>query len=397
MNNIRQSGQQRPHLVWVSTITPSLSLDSATWLDTTQELRRLGWEVTLVGKGEPGRHTVRDVEVFCLSHPSIYFLGQWIFHFHILRFLARHWREWDAILFHQISAFWLLPLRFLRSLTGSKRPLFIMDTRDLPDFDQGTLRLRLRKRFYDLVYWMANRWADGQTAITSRMAELVAIPPAQLWGIWPSGVNPDAFTSAYTARQWPRPDEPIQLIYIGRLIKERNLLPLCHAVKQANTTEMDFVFTLVGDGGHRDELAKFAVSTAGAVRVLPSVPHEQMPQLLAQAHIGVTSLPSPQQSKYQASSPIKLFEYMAAGMPILSTRNVCHTDVVEEGAYAFWVNDANETELLSTLKQIWQNRAQLSALGEEAVSAAQDWTWQATAGKLSKALESGMIRHKVDL
>ena len=56
--------------------------------------------------------------------------------------------------------------------------------------------------------------------------------------------------------------------------------------------------------------------------------------MLAAADIGVTSLPSPDDVKYEASSPLKLFEYMAAGLPVLATSNRCHTDVVGAGGYA---------------------------------------------------------------
>ena len=40
-------------------------------------------------------------------------------------------------------------------------------------------------------------------------------------------------------------------------------------------------------------------------------PHDQIPEVLARAHVGV--LPFPDEEKFRVSSPIKLFEYMAAG------------------------------------------------------------------------------------
>ena len=377
-------------LAWVSTTAPAASLDSATWLDTTRELLRLGWRVALIGKGAAGWREFRGVEVLCLPHPPLYFLGQWVFHLHVLRFLIGEWSQLDVILFHQISALWLLPLRVIRHLSKRNRPLLVMDTRDLPDFSSSSLKLRVRKWFYNLVYWMAARWADGQTAITPRMAKLVDIPQAQLWGVWPSGVNPKTFAQSQADRRWPSAGEPIKLIYIGRLLRERNLLSLCQAVTQANVAGMKFVLTLVGDGADRAELEAFAAKTNGQIHISPPAPHEQMPSLLTQAHIGVTSLPAPNQSKYEASSPVKLFEYMAAGMPILSTRNVCHTDVVRAGTYAFWAKDASERELLSALRQVWQHRDTLSHLSSEAAAAAQNWTWQAAAQKLSDALSYGL-------
>ena len=40
-----------PPVVWVSARPIASALDSATWLETTRELRVRGWPITLVGEG----------------------------------------------------------------------------------------------------------------------------------------------------------------------------------------------------------------------------------------------------------------------------------------------------------------------------------------------------------
>ncbi|RIK24389.1 MAG: hypothetical protein DCC51_00260 [Anaerolineae bacterium] len=115
--------------------------------------------------------------------------------------------------------------------------------------------------------------------------------------------------------------------------------------------------------------------------------------MLAQAHVGVTSLPEVDDIKYEASSPIKLFEYMAAGMPVLATSNKCHTDVVGDGRYAFWADDVSEETLLATLRLVWAERDQLAQLGREAQSDVLAWTYAANAAKLKAALVYGLSRH----
>jgi hypothetical protein len=103
-------------------------------------------------------------------------------------------------------------------------------------------------------------------------------------------------------------------------------------------------------------------------------------------------LPDPNDGKYDASSPIKLFEYLAAGLPILATSNQCHTDVVGNGRYAFWVTQISEEAFLGALRDIWQERKNLPAFGWEAMAAAQGWTWAAAAKKLQAALVYGTSR-----
>jgi glycosyltransferase involved in cell wall biosynthesis len=247
---------------------------------------------------------------------------------------------------------------------------------------------RLRRPFYRLVDSLADRLADGRLAITQRLADAIHIPEEKLWGIWPSGVDIDLFTSGQNSKCWPSEGEPIHLIYIGVLHYERNLLTLSHAVERANSEGMSFTFAIVGDGAQRMELEEFASRTDGRIRLIPSVPHQCIPEMLAQAHIGV--LPFPDEEKFRVSSPIKLFEYMAAGLPILATRIVSHTDVVGNGKYVFWADGADEDALLAALLTIWDHYDVLSDMGRDASIAIHAWTWQESAIKMSKAIEFGL-------
>jgi hypothetical protein len=63
-------------------------LHAATWLDTTHELREMGWRVTLIAAGPAGHQCVRGVEVRCIPKPQLYLIGQVAFHARLLRFLA---------------------------------------------------------------------------------------------------------------------------------------------------------------------------------------------------------------------------------------------------------------------------------------------------------------------
>ncbi len=383
-----------PRLVWVYPDSLTQRLDSATWIETTRELSRLGWNVTLLTKDPiPGPQTLRGVDIISLKSRDIYLLGQLLFHLKVIGYIVRRWRLVDIVFFTQLSGLWLLiPLRLMRLFTLSKRPLIVMDTRDLDDPVPGNLRIQLRIWLHQLVFALADMLADGQTAITPRMAELVDIPEQQLWGIWPSGVDPTVFAPAAEQRCWPDAHQPLHLMYLGILLENRHPRELCRAVEQANAAGMNIQLSLVGDGPDRAALEPLVQRTSDRLRIVPPVSHDQIPNILAQAHIGVTSLPDPDDVIYQASSPIKLFEYMAAGLPILATKNVCHTNVVGEGEFAFWADSPDQQALFSAIKTSWDNRARLAELGWQAQQAVHGWTWKAAARKLSVALEQGMER-----
>ncbi len=254
-----------------------------------------------------------------------------------------------------------------------------------------TIKDQIRGSAWRIFERIGNYWADGRLSITKRMAQVVGIPQEKLWGIWPSGVKLDLFESTCSERVWPSKGQPIRLIYIGVLNHERNLLELCRAVEKANAELMKFELWIVGDGAEREELQNFAEKTNGRIRVFKTIPHDEIPKLLAAAHIG--TLPFPDEISFQVSSPIKLFEYMGAGMPVLATRIACHTDVLGDQGCVFWAETSNATGLFSALRQAWKDQENLESMGAISSVIARQWTWSESAKKLAKALESGLERN----
>jgi glycosyltransferase involved in cell wall biosynthesis len=354
----------------------------------------MGWRITLVSLDSSKANSIRDVSHRQLSCPDYYLINHVIFHLKFILLMIKEWHSVDVVLFHQKTLLWVLFLHLFRTLKCGIGPFFVMDTRTLPmeDKDKATWRDWLRGNFGLWMNKAANIWADGQTAITQRMADKINIPPRKLLGVWPSGADLGLFESAYTDRHWPKEDEPVCLHYIGVLHYERNLMTLCRAVEKANAKGMRFNLTLTGEGTERVELEKYSQTTSGRIRINKPVPHDHVAGILKEAHVGV--LPFPDLPKYRVSSPIKFFEYLAAGLPVLATRIICHTDIVGEGDYVFWANEASIDGLTEALADIWEARSRLIELGKKAVNASRDWTWEEAARKLSYALKLGMIKRE---
>ena len=380
------------NLIWVVNYTLHERLDSATWLFPVRDLRNAGWQVLLIAAGPKDINKVRGVDVQLIPRVEIYFLRQVIFHLRALAAVAKMVHSTDVIIYAKESAPWFFLLQFItRTIFRMHRPLFAMDTRTLtmePE-DRLTWKDRLRGAYDLLMSNLANRWADGRLAITERIAVALNIPKEKLWGIWPSGVELHQFQTAYTERRWPSAGEPIHLIYIGSMHYERNLMILSKAVVKANEEGAIFKLTLIGDGRERADLEHFAAATSGQVKVISPIPPEEIPGWLARAHVGV--LPFPDELKFQVSSPIKLFEYMAAGMPILASRIVCHTDIVGNNHYAFWSDGSDINGLLAALREIWSSsQDKLQEMGLQALKDAPKWSWSESAHKLKTALQKGV-------
>jgi glycosyltransferase involved in cell wall biosynthesis len=254
---------------------------------------------------------------------------------------------------------------------------------------KSTLKEKIRTSYFNLIN-LANKFvSDGQTAITERCAQLIGIPKERLWGTWPSGVNLTRFSTQIHNRKWPLEGETIHLMYVGVLHYERNLMPLAQAVLRANKEDMNISLTLIGMGTERWALEELADQNRLHFSVLPPIPHTEIPAQLVEAHIGV--LPFPDLPQFGASSPIKLFEYMASGLPILATRIDCHTDVIGDGKYVFWAEDGSEDALLSAIRKIWEHQSSLQQMSLESSKAAESWTWEKSAQRLMHALEYGQL------
>lgn len=374
-----------PSLVWVLDEALSRSLDKATWLETARELSDLAWHVTIAAVDAPSDGVDPRVSIVRLPRPRAYLVGPLVFHAALLFRLLHQAREADLILFHQPSLLFLMPLVALRRLARGRGPRLVMDARTVP-MSVETPREQVRSLYFTLCHRLANRSLDGQTAITRRLASGAGIDARRLLGVWPSGVRAEQFRPALALRRARKGPAELRLIYIGSLHNERNLLGLCQAVALVRAEGLAVGLTLVGDGKQRQELEAYArTAGAGFIAVLPPVPHERIPELLAAADIGV--LPFPDLEKFRVSSPIKLFEYLAAGLPILATRISCHTDVLaEHGAY--WAEGSSVAALADAIRAAYGEREGLGRRGEEAQALAAAWTWRASAEQLDRALRS---------
>jgi glycosyltransferase involved in cell wall biosynthesis len=290
----------------------------------------------------------------------------------------------NALMFQTDYAAFILPISLWYKLTGSHTKV-IMDTRSMP-MDTATTKGKLRYISFKLSHWLASVLADGQTAITEEMVKTVRIPRNQLLGVWPSGVNPDEFSSCLANRKWPKAEDPVKLIYLGTLRPERNLITMLEAVALARREGVNVRLEVIGEGSQRAELEDYARSVGnGIIKVSPPVASKDVPLVLSRAHIGL--LPFQDVPKMRVSSAIKLFEYMAAGMPLIATRIVAHTEVLRDGKFVFWDDDATPRSMASAIIEACSSKMDFPVLGAQARDLAKNWSWEASAKKLSNALD----------
>lgn len=126
--------------------------------------------------------------------------------------------------------------------------------------------------------------------------------------------------------------------------------------------EKKIIILLVGDGKDKQALeAQAAQLTLDNVRFLPPIPKTQMPEALAAADAGLAILKPIK--LYSTVYPNKVFDYMAAGRPVLLAIDGVMRKVVEEAGAGVFVPPGDAQALAQAMINLCGEPAKARAMG----------------------------------
>lgn len=271
----------------------------------------------------------------------------------ILKKIAFDWKmiqsalasDADVIIFG-VRSVYLLPL--ISIFGRKKKTRFIMDIRTIPVDVAPGISGRIEVWRYNLSLWLADRYCDGLTVITPMLRNTVLHKLKRLKhsiGIWTSGVNLAHFTrSGENRRTKLKLEEKQVILYHGVLSPNRGLQNMVLALNLLRNEFPDLVFLLVGEGPGRKELEALVneLKLQNRVYFVGRVPYSEVPAYVRTANLAI--LPFPDIEWWAVSSPIKLMEYLAAGIPIIATDIEAHRWVVNNtGGAILAENDQPES------------------------------------------------------
>jgi glycosyltransferase involved in cell wall biosynthesis len=194
----------------------------------------------------------------------------------------------------------------------------------------------------------------------------------------PSGFNPELFFPLPDAGD-PRPgaEEPVTLVYVGNMHEGKGLPELIRAMGELPER---FRLRIVGGGSEAAlrELESLRAAVPGGrerIRFTGAVPQTGVRAACAGARIAVI----PQQTGRTFLSPIKLYEYLALGLPVLCTPLEIfrdYRDLLHEAP------DSGARGIAAAALELAQNPALAEGLRLRGLRAAAGHTWQARAERI---------------
>lgn len=221
--------------------------------------------------------------------------------------------------------------------------------------------------------------------------------PSEKVAVFPNGVDIERFrphpeTRAQVRDQLGVSDNPM-IIFVGSFYPWHDVATLLAAFAQVLATYPDARLVLVGDGTQRHIMMQRAVALGidHAARFVGIVSHSEIPQVISAADVAVA--PYPKMDRDLWLSPMKLYEYMASGAPIVASAIGQIIDVITDGKNGLLVPAEDPTAMASAIKGLLGDPALRSQLGSRARNdAVHKHSWDrylARLGRVLSAVHSG--------
>jgi glycosyltransferase involved in cell wall biosynthesis len=196
-----------------------------------------------------------------------------------------------------------------------------------------------------------------------------------------NGVNPQRFPLGMKP-SLPRAPELFRVGFVGTLKPWHGLPVLIEAFARLHDRGPNTRLLVVGDGPERQNLMG-DLAARGLLKAADfrgAVPMADVPGLLASMDAAVA--PYPQRASFYFS-PLKLYEYMAAGLPVVASRVGDLSELIEDSLNGLLCPPGDPIELAAALDRLRREpelRNRLGRIARETVL--RSHTWEAVASRI---------------
>jgi glycosyltransferase involved in cell wall biosynthesis len=173
--------------------------------------------------------------------------------------------------------------------------------------------------------------------------------------------------------------------FVGNFYEWHDVATLLDAFARALVVYPDARLVLVGDGSRRQAMMQRAadLGLGHAARFTGLVAHAEVPRLLAAADVAVVPYPPMETDLWL--SPLKLFEYLAAGKAVIASAVGQLTEVIQDGSNGLLVPPGDVPAMAAALERLLGDSALRSQLGQQArEDAVRKHSWERYVSRLER-------------
>ena len=179
------------------------------------------------------------------------------------------------------------------------------------------------------------------------------------------GANVDAFAPGGRNEALRRglgiPEHAVTVLFSGSF-RPWHGVHVLEAAARRLVARPDLFFLLVG-GGRTGQARGYRG------RLLGALPYERMPEVVAAADIGVAPYDTSRLAQLRLGfywSPLKIFEYMAVGLPTITIPRPPLSEIVREGQEGVLFREGDAAELANAITRLADDPATRAAMGRRA-------------------------------
>lgn len=195
---------------------------------------------------------------------------------------------------------------------------------------------------------------------------------------------------------WPRPDEDmhdpktLKVVYLGSINRANHVHTLIEAAKLLQDLNY-YRFFIYGDGADREELEK-KVKDEGITNVVfkeKRIPLCECAWVVSQATVNVMNYQKG--FGYMGVSSGKMFQYLAAGKPIVCNVGIAYDDVITENHLGIAKDIETPEEFAMAIRDLAeQPRASYDAMCERVRKTAERFDYKVLAAKEKEVIEAAL-------
>ncbi len=248
---------------------------------------------------------------------------------------------------------------------------------------RGLVDSKTAYRMTQKAFLGADRLIAVSRAVAHHIESFEGVDPTRI-RVQPNGVDPTHFRIAKATIQQRRrnrltdeflhPFVPFVVGFTGTLRPWHGMSVLGLAFRRFHLEFPNSELLVVGDGPSRNELLEaLGNSAARATTITGKIDHDEVPDYLARMDVAIAPYPDLADFYF---SPLKVFEYMACGLPIVASRIGDIPNYLHDRRSGLLVSPGDDVAMTTAIHELRKDPVCADLLGNQAATAVSErHTW----------------------